>query len=234
MKTYTGVRLIDDHISRERRGFTLIELLIVIAILSILAGILFPVFSRAKAAAKSTSCLSNLRQLGVALSVYASDADDLVPGCSDAIDKYSGQFSGTEYEAKVSSYPLLNEILLPYAKSREIFKCPEDRGTHVSDLTFPYLAPTTPSMYGKYGLSYAWNIELSLKLYSFSRIPNPAIVDLAHDASGSWHTGRPLAPNHDFEDFSVQDLRYNVLFADFHAKNVSHEVLVDAHWDLPE
>jgi prepilin-type N-terminal cleavage/methylation domain-containing protein/prepilin-type processing-associated H-X9-DG protein len=59
-----------------RRAFTLIELLVVIAIIAILAAILFPVFAQAKAAAKKTSSLSNLKQIGLAWTMYASDADD--------------------------------------------------------------------------------------------------------------------------------------------------------------
>ncbi|MGV3614269.1 MAG: prepilin-type N-terminal cleavage/methylation domain-containing protein [Fimbriimonas sp.] len=61
------------------RAFTLIELLVVIAIIAILAAILFPVFAQAKAAAKATSCLSNLKQLGTASFVYMGDSDDMFP-----------------------------------------------------------------------------------------------------------------------------------------------------------
>ena len=64
---------------RSDRGFTLIELLVVIAIIAILAAILFPVFARAKESARRTKCLSNLRQLGTALSMYANDNKDRYP-----------------------------------------------------------------------------------------------------------------------------------------------------------
>src|SRR5438874_5120163 len=59
----------------EKRGFTLIELLVVIAIIAILAAILFPVFAQAKAAAKKTACLSNLKQNALAVMMYNSDYD---------------------------------------------------------------------------------------------------------------------------------------------------------------
>ncbi|MBM3475025.1 MAG: DUF1559 domain-containing protein [Armatimonadetes bacterium] len=63
----------------RRRGFTLIEVLVVIAIIAILAGILFPVLLRAKESARRTKCASNLRQLGLALQMYAGDYDGLIP-----------------------------------------------------------------------------------------------------------------------------------------------------------
>ncbi|MBA4293409.1 hypothetical protein C0431_10620 [bacterium] len=62
-----------------KRAFTLIELLVVIAIIAILAAILFPVFAQAKAAAKQTANLSNLKQIGTAAQIYAADYDDQIP-----------------------------------------------------------------------------------------------------------------------------------------------------------
>lgn len=62
-----------------RRAFTLIELLVVIAIIAILASILFPVFAQAKQAAKKTADLSNLKQIGIGLMLYAGDNDDRGP-----------------------------------------------------------------------------------------------------------------------------------------------------------
>src|SRR5215472_767833 len=63
----------------KRNGFTLIELLIVIAIIAILAAILFPVFAQVREKARQTACLSNLRQIGMATRMYMQDYDDRFP-----------------------------------------------------------------------------------------------------------------------------------------------------------
>lgn len=91
---------------RSCRGFTLIELLIVIAIISILAAILFPVFARARENARRASCASNLRQLGLAIMQYTQDYDESYPRCSA-----SGAYYWTW-------------TIWPYIKSSQVFLCP--------------------------------------------------------------------------------------------------------------
>ncbi len=67
---------------QRKSGFTLIELLVVIAIIAILAAILFPVFAQAREQARKTTCLSNLKQLGLGLFMYAQDYDETFPGAA--------------------------------------------------------------------------------------------------------------------------------------------------------
>jgi len=93
----------------KRTAFTLIELLVVIAIIAILAAILFPVFSQAKNAAKSISCLSNVRQLTTSVHLYAGDSDDVLP-----LAAY-----GTN--AGVSIW---HDLVNPYLKNKEAWLCP--------------------------------------------------------------------------------------------------------------
>jgi prepilin-type N-terminal cleavage/methylation domain-containing protein/prepilin-type processing-associated H-X9-DG protein len=90
------------------RGFTLIELLVVIAIIAILASILFPVFSRAREAARKSSCSSNVRQLTLACLSYAQDYDELLPCDYFPINPHTR---------------LIGEIL-PYLKNTQILYCP--------------------------------------------------------------------------------------------------------------
>jgi prepilin-type N-terminal cleavage/methylation domain-containing protein len=86
----------------HRRAFTLIELLVVIAIIAVLAGLLFPVFARAKEASKKTSCLSNARQIGQAVTMYLSDSEGRYPQTRRAtaqpeIDDANGAWEEPDY-----------------------------------------------------------------------------------------------------------------------------------------
>ena len=76
------------NLTRTKQGFTLIELLVVIAIIAILAAILFPVFAQAREKARAISCLSNVKQLGLAMTMYVQDYDETFPfaqtNCADA------------------------------------------------------------------------------------------------------------------------------------------------------
>ncbi|MGV3615770.1 MAG: prepilin-type N-terminal cleavage/methylation domain-containing protein [Fimbriimonas sp.] len=107
----------------HRRGFTLIELLVVIAIIAILAAILFPVFAQAKEAAKKTTSVSNLKQVGLAWLMYGNDYDDTLmririegPG-PNKVTYWWGSFDGTTLREEEG-------LLYPYSKGKGIQQDP--------------------------------------------------------------------------------------------------------------
>lgn len=107
------------------RGFTLIELLVVIAIIAILAAILFPVFAQAKAAAKQSACLSNQRQLGIALTQYISDWDDTLFFFGHAVDVSRREPLTPLGATRENRW--WNQIQ-PYTKNLQILVSPSDPG----------------------------------------------------------------------------------------------------------
>jgi prepilin-type N-terminal cleavage/methylation domain-containing protein len=123
-------------------GFTLIELLVVIAIIAILAALLFPVFARAKAAAKTTTTLSNLKQLGYTFSLYMQDYDDGLPGVLDGPWGTGVDGGWTFYSefgnGRAGVFDVTRGSVFPYAKSKEIFKGPNDPAANNSGLSFAY------------------------------------------------------------------------------------------------
>lgn len=99
---------------KPHSAFTLIELLTVIAIIAVLAAILFPVFAQAREKARQTVCLSNLRQLGTAFAMYVQDADESFPLTSHAAS-----------EESVWTYSLYT-----YTQSTSLLRCPSDNSTN--------------------------------------------------------------------------------------------------------
>jgi len=99
----------------NRRGFTLIELLVVIAIIAILAAILFPVFAQAREKARAASCLSNVKQIGLAIMQYQQDYDETYPGAFK--------------DAPGGARTRWSQLIMPYTKNYGIFRCPSQGGT---------------------------------------------------------------------------------------------------------
>ncbi len=107
--------------SRRSRhaGFTLIELLVVIAIIAVLAAILFPVFAQAREKARQANCLSNFRQLGMAMTIYLHDWDETLPRMRFKILKGSV----CDPNSQIITW---KSALHPYVKSYAFWKCPSN------------------------------------------------------------------------------------------------------------
>ena len=100
-------------IPKFNKGFTLIELLVVIAIIGILAGILLPVLSRARESARRTQCMSNIKQIGMGLIMYANENSELFP-------------SDTAYAGASPAMRGLNLLYDTYISDKRVFNCPSD------------------------------------------------------------------------------------------------------------
>jgi prepilin-type N-terminal cleavage/methylation domain-containing protein/prepilin-type processing-associated H-X9-DG protein len=103
---------------RRQNAFTLIEFLVVIAIIAILAAILFPVFAQAREKARQTTCLSNLKQLGTGLYMYTQDYDEMLPASSFAA--VPGQSINSIQNPKWA------DVIQPYVRNDQLFTCPSD------------------------------------------------------------------------------------------------------------
>ena len=107
--------------SSNRRAFTLIELLVVIAIIAILAAILFPVFAQAREKARQTACLSNEKQIGMGIMMYAQDNDETYPNANPPTPAING---GT------GPYLSWDQQIAPYVKNVQVYACPDDTYTY--------------------------------------------------------------------------------------------------------
>jgi prepilin-type N-terminal cleavage/methylation domain-containing protein/prepilin-type processing-associated H-X9-DG protein len=168
-------------------AFTLIELLVVIAIISVLAALLFPTFGRAKEGARSTACLSNLHQVGIALQLYVQDNNNRLPVMRDV--------STDTNAAATNVFPAIHKVLQSQLGNTNVLRCPSDR-----DLFFEQT-----------GSSYAWNSLLNgqdadhLKVFGINFNPHeiPVVYDKEefHKARG---TGKGV--NYLYADGHIKNL----------------------------
>ncbi len=184
----------------KERGFTLIELLVVIAIIAILAAILFPVFARAREKARQSSCLSNVKQLGLGMMMYAQDYDDCLP-----LNQRTYAAGGYWYER-----------VAPYLKNEGILHCPSllGAGFNPTGADHTYISDYTCN-HNIYYSGYGGPLTILAKL------DRPAQLMLLCDNVEGWDYVHPpwwSNYNHPHNNGS------NVTFCDGHAKWVARSV----------
>lgn len=239
-----------------KRAFTLIELLVVIAIIAVLAAILFPVFARAKEAAKKAACLSNMKQLGTSFALYLNDNDGQYPTCDNDKAKINGQ--PPDPETPDADGPPERDWTIttqPYIKNFDIFRCGVDTSKAPRD-------PKNPDLTNEYRSSYSVNgwSEYELKETSLSKPSEWVLLaernNVARPAKTWWMfywwvwqgtTPRVWPPSNtpDAKPKASEDLALerhskvpNWLFGDGHAKAVPFDALwkpgkENAFWPNP-
>lgn len=145
--------------ARRKSGFTLIELLVVIAIIAILAAILFPVFARAREAARKSNCSNNMHQCAVALHTYWTDYDATLPSSAATIPGSTAWSAAgfTSFSTIVGQVPIptnqspktWSQMLYPHMRSKDIMFCPSDSEDH-------YGSTAKVSYQWKYAIDKAW------------------------------------------------------------------------------
>ena len=198
----------------------------VIAIIAILAAILFPAFMTAKEHGRMASCLSNLKQLGTGFTLYmdnnnggypASQQYTNTPGIPGGVVVVPQDWEGSLYPSQ-QAYPQKGQIW-QYVRSKKVYLCPTDAG----------IAPTGPGAYPfkDYAISYSMNSYLSLTKQSAVQMRNVSRMMLII------HEGRKWINDAKFSMWSTGDVPDDIhfggtclLYADFHAKWLPQKKLI--------
>ena len=219
--------------NQRPRGFTLIELLVVIAIIAILAAILFPVFAKARERATATACMSNMKQIGIAIYSYLQDYDESYPLNRFPYPGWStGSLDASPYTWKSAIAPLL--------KSTDVLKCPSNPARSYPDASGNW--PRSYAYNGGVFHEFSWATTLYPVPCTLQKIKDPVntlfIVETrgAWSDLGPWALGKPDGP-YTFDKqtslgaFNIHMGRMNALFADTHARSVKLRETMGVDYD---
>jgi len=208
-------------LARKKSGFTLIELLVVIAIIAILAAILFPVFARAREAARKATCLNNLKQCAQALKMYTDDYEGTLPSSALnlgtpiatrpqafltqlTVDTTSPS-DGRKFPPLSSAKYTWPQVLYDNMKSKDICFCPSDSmDKNPTTSNIPVV-----SYWMKLAIDTAWtNGQKKMGLYGYES------DQIAFFEYKGWHFGDPSSG-------LKRTGQYNVSYMDTHVETIS-------------
>jgi prepilin-type N-terminal cleavage/methylation domain-containing protein/prepilin-type processing-associated H-X9-DG protein len=215
-KELTGLFMLYKF-SKRQQGFTLVELLVVIAVVAVIGAFLFSAFSRARETSRNTLCSNNLKQIGLAMKLYAQDNAGFVPNVS-------GFWVGQQPDCAWA------DRILPYLRKTHTFECPNHELNE-------YVPGCPPDADGGSG-NMLWDGSYELVILSVpgrlftheSRLQHPASTISVLDGKG-----RAIQPGtHPLETFTLQTVlqqlpsprhirKFNVLFMDGHTKRMRGE-----------
>ena len=206
------------------RAFTLIELLVAIAIISILAAILFPVFAQAREKARSIACLSNMKQIGLGVQMYIQDNDDRIffRRTTQAGDERAGILT-PKASPNYNQLAWWNQIM-PYIKSNNVFQCPSD-----SSPTMSLDANGDPGATGAGTVPRSYIADASAENLTLAQVDDPTetivVTEKSSAITDSWiepfngdFGPDPANPGHPVNVADRHQNFFNCAFFDGHAK----------------